>query len=139
MRASRSSATAPAQSACDERKTSKTRGAFMTRKVGLVGIVCMTAIVVAVSAQAPGGRGGPASMTLPLANLGLEHLDIVVPDTAESAKFYMRIFKAPLHQQPVRDTLRYFLVLGDVPADRQVGYVAVGGARRAPGRDGSNV
>src|SRR5207342_1351951 len=82
--------------------------------------------VLAVGAQAPGGRGGPALMTLPLANLGLEHLDIVVPDTAESAKFYMRIFKAPLHQQPVRDTVRYFLVLGDVPADRQVGYVAIG-------------
>jgi catechol 2,3-dioxygenase-like lactoylglutathione lyase family enzyme len=83
-------------------------------------------------AQAPGGRGGPASMTLPLANLGLEHLDIVVPDTAESAKFYMRIFKAPLHQQPVRDTVRYFVVLGDVPADRQVGYVAIGAAGERP-------
>jgi catechol 2,3-dioxygenase-like lactoylglutathione lyase family enzyme len=71
-------------------------------------------------------------MTLPLANLGLEHLDIVVPDTAESAKFYMRIFKAPLHQQPVRDTLRYFVVLGDVPADRQVGYVAIGAANGRP-------
>src|SRR5687767_974722 len=104
----------------------------MTRKVALIGIVCMTAMVVAVSAQAPGGRGGPASMTLPLANLGLEHLDIVVPDTAESAKFYMRIFKAPLHQQPVRDTLRHFLVLGDVPADRQVGYVAIGAANGRP-------
>ena len=104
----------------------------MTRKVALVGIVCMTAVVVAGSAQVPGGRGGPASMTLPLANLGLEHLDIVVPDTAESAKFYMRIFKAPLHQQPVRDALRYFLVLGDVPADRQVGYVAIGAANGRP-------
>jgi catechol 2,3-dioxygenase-like lactoylglutathione lyase family enzyme len=95
--------------------------------------MCAIAVVVTVRAQAPGGRGGPSSMTLPLANLGLEHLDIVVPDTAESAKFYMRIFKAPLHQQPVRDTLRHFLVLGDVPADRQVGYVAIGAANgRAP-------
>jgi catechol 2,3-dioxygenase-like lactoylglutathione lyase family enzyme len=71
-------------------------------------------------------------MTLPLANLGVEHLDIVVPNPAESAKFYMRIFKAPLHQQPVRDTLRYFVVLGDVPADRQVGYVAIGAANGRP-------
>ncbi len=94
--------------------------------------LCITAMVVTVGAQAPGGRGGPASMTLPLANLGLEHLDIVVPDTAASAKFYMRIFKTPLHQQPVRDTLRYFLVLGDVPADRQVGYVAIGAANGRP-------
>jgi hypothetical protein len=44
----------------------------------------------------------------------------------------MRIFKAPLHQQPVRDTLRYFLVLGDVPPDRQVGYVAIGAANGRP-------
>jgi catechol 2,3-dioxygenase-like lactoylglutathione lyase family enzyme len=104
----------------------------MTRKVASIGVVCVAAMVVAVSAQAPGGRGGPASMTLPLANLGLEHLDIVVPDTAESAKFYTRIFKAPLHQQPVRDALRYFLVLGDVPPDRQVGYVAIGAANGRP-------
>jgi catechol 2,3-dioxygenase-like lactoylglutathione lyase family enzyme len=104
----------------------------MTRRVGLALAVGMTAAVVTLAAQAPGGRGGPASMTLPLANLGLEHLDIVVPDTAESAKFYMRIFKAPLHQQPVRDALRYFLVLGDVPADRQVGYVAIGSANGRP-------
>jgi catechol 2,3-dioxygenase-like lactoylglutathione lyase family enzyme len=105
---------------------------FVTLRIGLIVALCATAVAVTVGAQAPGGRGGPASMTLPLANLGLEHLDIVVPDTAESAKFYMRIFKAPLHQQPVRDTLRYFLVLGDVPADRQVGYVAIGAASGRP-------
>jgi catechol 2,3-dioxygenase-like lactoylglutathione lyase family enzyme len=69
---------------------------------------------------------------LPLDNLGVEHLDIVVPDTAASAKFYARIFRAPLHQQPVRDTLRYFVVLGDVPADRQVGYIAIGAAQGRP-------
>jgi catechol 2,3-dioxygenase-like lactoylglutathione lyase family enzyme len=69
-----------------------------------------------------------ALKALPLDNLGLEHLDIIVPDPAASARFYARLFKAPLHQQPVRDTLRYFVVLGDVPADRQVGYVAIGAA-----------
>lgn len=71
---------------------------------------------------------------LPLQNLGLEHLDIVVPDTASSAKFYMRVFKSALHQQPVRDSLRYFVLLGDLPADRQVGYIAIGaaGQGRAP-------
>jgi catechol 2,3-dioxygenase-like lactoylglutathione lyase family enzyme len=70
---------------------------------------------------------------LPLDNLGLEHLDIVVPDTAVSARFYARIFKSALHQQPVRDTLRYFVLLGDLPADRQVGYIAIGAAGgRAP-------
>jgi catechol 2,3-dioxygenase-like lactoylglutathione lyase family enzyme len=69
---------------------------------------------------------------LPLDNLGLEHLDIVVPDPAASAKFYARVFRTMLHQQPVRDGLRYFVLLGDLPADRQVGYIAIGQA--APGR-----
>ena len=71
---------------------------------------------------------GPATRALPLDNLGLEHLDIVVPDPAASARFYSRIFRSALHQQPVRDTLRYFVLLGDLPADRQVGYVAIGAA-----------
>ena len=71
---------------------------------------------------------GAATRALPLDNLGLEHLDIVVPDPAASARFYSRIFKSALHQQPVRDTLRYFVLLGDLPADRQVGYVAIGAA-----------
>src|SRR5688572_31236531 len=75
---------------------------------------------------------GPATRALPLDNLGLEHLDIVVPDPAASARFYSRIFRSALHQQPVRDTLRYFVLLGDLPADRQVGYVAIGAAGGRP-------
>jgi len=70
----------------------------------------------------------PASSVLPLDNLGLEHLDIVVPDPAASARFYMRVFKTRLHQQPLRDTIRYFVLLGELPADRQVGYIAIGAA-----------
>lgn len=79
------------------------------------------------------GADMTAQVSLPLANLGIEHLDIVVPDTAASARFYARIFRTKLHQQPVRDTLRYFVLLGDLPADRQVGYIAIGAAQgRAP-------
>jgi predicted enzyme related to lactoylglutathione lyase len=74
----------------------------------------------------------PSAAALPLDNLGLEHLDIVVPDPAASARFYARVFKTTLHQQPLRDTIRYFVLLGDLPADRQVGYIAIGAA--APGR-----
>ena len=69
---------------------------------------------------------------LPLDNLGLEHLDIVVPDPAASAQFYARIFRTKLHQQPIRDTLRYFVLLGDLPADRQVGYIAIGAGQGRP-------
>lgn len=84
------------------------------------------------AALSVGAMAQSSARALPLDNLGLEHLDIIVPDPAASARFYARIFKAPLHQQPVRDTLRYFVVLGDVPADRQVGYVAIGAAGQRP-------
>jgi catechol 2,3-dioxygenase-like lactoylglutathione lyase family enzyme len=71
---------------------------------------------------------------LPLANLGLEHLDIVVPDTAESARFYKAVFSSPLHEQEFRGGKRYFMLLGDLPPDRQVGYIAIGAANgRATG------
>jgi catechol 2,3-dioxygenase-like lactoylglutathione lyase family enzyme len=71
---------------------------------------------------------------LPLENLGLEHLDIVVPDTAASARFYKRVFSSPLHEQDFRGGKRYFVLLGDLPPDRQVGYIAIGAANgRATG------
>ena len=94
----------------------------MRRGFAIVASVCVTALSGLVFAQAPVAR------MLPLDNLGLEHLDIIVPDPAASARFYARVFKTSLHQQPVRDTLRYFVVLGDVPQDRQVGYIAIGAA-----------
>jgi catechol 2,3-dioxygenase-like lactoylglutathione lyase family enzyme len=65
---------------------------------------------------------------LPLRNLGLEHLDIVVPDTAESARFYKTVFSSALHEQEFRGAKRYFVLLGDLPLDRQVGYIAIGAA-----------
>jgi hypothetical protein len=93
----------------------------MDETSGLAAVMA-AAIGVGVVAQ------GAASKALPLDNLGLEHLDIIVPDPAASARFYSRIFNSALHQQPVRDTLRYFVLLGDLPADRQVGYIAIGAA-----------
>src|SRR5262249_18624167 len=69
---------------------------------------------------------------LPLKNLGLEHLDTVVPDTAASAKFYMRVFRTKLHQQPFQGSIRYFILLGDLPANRQVGYIAIGAGGTRP-------
>jgi catechol 2,3-dioxygenase-like lactoylglutathione lyase family enzyme len=99
-------------------------------RTGVYVAVLVTAVLTAVAAQTPAPRA------LPLDNLGLEHLDIIVPDPAASARFYARIFKSALHQQPVRDTLRYFVLLGDVPADRQVGYVAIGASAGRPPRIG---
>jgi catechol 2,3-dioxygenase-like lactoylglutathione lyase family enzyme len=69
---------------------------------------------------------------LPLKNLGLEHLDIVVPDTADSARFYKRVFSSPLHEQEFRGGKRYFVLLGALPPDRQVGYIAIGAANGRP-------
>ena len=96
----------------------------------LFSLAAAAALTVGVAAQNAVPAIGVAA--LPLQNLGLEHLDIIVPDTAASARFYSRIFKTVLHEQPVRDSLRYFVVLGDVPADRQVGYVAIGAAQDRP-------
>jgi catechol 2,3-dioxygenase-like lactoylglutathione lyase family enzyme len=75
---------------------------------------------------------GQAPSALPLKNLGLEHLDIVVPDTAASAKAYMRVFKTKLHEQPFQGAIRYFILLGELPQNRQVGYIAIGAARNRP-------
>jgi len=77
------------------------------------------------------GQSSP-NAALPLKNLGLEHLDILVPDTAATAKFYMRVFRTKLHQQPFQGSNRYFILLGDLPANRQVGYIAIGAGGNRP-------
>jgi catechol 2,3-dioxygenase-like lactoylglutathione lyase family enzyme len=63
-------------------------------------------------------------------------LDILVPDTASSAQFYMRIFRTKLHQQPFQGAYRYFILLGELPSNRQVGYIAIGAAGNRPTRIG---
>jgi catechol 2,3-dioxygenase-like lactoylglutathione lyase family enzyme len=93
------------------------RRAFMAA----AGAICTPLIVPAAWSQDAAGE-----RVLPLKNLGLEHLDIIVPDTAASAEFYMRVFKSALHQQEFRGTIRYFVLLGDLPENRQVGYIAIG-------------
>ena len=55
-----------------------------------------------------------------------------MPDPAASARFYARVFRTDLHQQELRGTIRYFVLLGDLPADRQVGYIAIGAAQGRP-------
>jgi catechol 2,3-dioxygenase-like lactoylglutathione lyase family enzyme len=82
------------------------------------------------SRAAFGQEGTPPA--LPLKNLGLEHLDILVPDTAASAQVYMRVFRTALHQQSFQGGLRYFILLGNLPPDRQVGYIAIGAAGTRP-------
>jgi hypothetical protein len=94
----------------------------LSRRAFLAGIGAVAGVTSA-RAQAP---------ALPLKNLGLEHLDILVPDTAASAQVYMRIFRTKLHQQPFQGGIRYFILLGDLPQNRQVGYIAIGAAGNRP-------
>jgi hypothetical protein len=92
----------------------------------------IAAIGIAAAAPLVGGRVFGQTPALPLANLGLEHLDILVPDTAASARFYMQVFDTALHEQPFRGSIRYFILLGDLPENRQVGYIAIGAAGDRP-------
>jgi catechol 2,3-dioxygenase-like lactoylglutathione lyase family enzyme len=97
------------------------------RRRTLLGALCASAGVTLLRRHAHG-----QARALPLTNRGLEHLDIVVPDTAESARFYKRVFSSPLHEQDFRGGKRYFVLLGDLPPDRQVGYIAIGAANGRP-------
>jgi catechol 2,3-dioxygenase-like lactoylglutathione lyase family enzyme len=93
----------------------------------LLGALCVGAGTSLLRRHAHG-----QARALPLDNLGLEHLDIVVPDTAESARFYKRVFASPLHEQDFRGGKRYFVLLGNLPPDRQIGYIAIGAANGRP-------
>jgi catechol 2,3-dioxygenase-like lactoylglutathione lyase family enzyme len=71
----------------------------------------------------------PQGSVLPVNTPGLDHLDVIVPDVEKSARFYMGLFKTTLHAQPFQGGQRYFVLLGPLPADRTVGYLAIGDAR----------
>jgi catechol 2,3-dioxygenase-like lactoylglutathione lyase family enzyme len=66
---------------------------------------------------------------LPVNTPGLDHLDVIVPDVEKSARFYMGLFRTTLHAQPFQGGQRYFVLLGPLPANRTVGYLAIGDAR----------
>ena len=112
----------------DDRQDPECNDAPRLRRRTLLGAfsagACATLLAPALARSQP--------RALPLKNLGLEHLDIVVPDTAESARFYKRVFSAPLHEQDFRGGKRYFVLLGPLPPDRQVGYIAIGAADGRP-------
>lgn len=74
-------------------------------------------------AQAPQGA------LLPINTPKLDHLDVIVPDVAATARFYMGVFNTKLHAQPFQGGFRYFVLFGDLPANREVGYLAIGDSR----------
>lgn len=69
---------------------------------------------------------------LPLDTPGLDHLDVLVPDVEKSARFYMGLFRTALHAQPFQGAQRYFVLLGPLPENRAVGYIAIGASRGRP-------
>jgi catechol 2,3-dioxygenase-like lactoylglutathione lyase family enzyme len=80
---------------------------------------------VASAQQAQTPQGG----LLPINTPKIDHLDVIVPDVAASARFYMGVFNTKLHAQPFQGGFRYFVLFGDLPANREVGYVAIGDSR----------
>jgi catechol 2,3-dioxygenase-like lactoylglutathione lyase family enzyme len=71
----------------------------------------------------------PTGGLLPLNTPKVDHLDVIVPNLEASARFYMGLFNTKLHAQPFQGGFRYFVLFGDLPANRQVGYLAIGDAR----------
>jgi catechol 2,3-dioxygenase-like lactoylglutathione lyase family enzyme len=67
---------------------------------------------------------------LPINTPRVDHLDIIVPDVAASARFYMSVFNTRLHAQPFQGGFRYFILLGELQLPgREVGYLAIGDSR----------
>jgi catechol 2,3-dioxygenase-like lactoylglutathione lyase family enzyme len=82
----------------------------------------LAASLAAAQAQQP-------DRLLPLNTPKVDHLDVIVPDVAASARFYMGVFNTTLHAQPFQGGFRYFILLGDLPENRQAGYLAIGDSR----------
>ncbi len=66
------------------------------------------------------------SSLLPVNTPGVDHLDVIVPDVEKTARFYMGLLKTRLHAQPFQGAQRYFVLLGPLPGNRTVGYLAIG-------------
>lgn len=95
-----------------------------TTRRGMLGMLAAAGVPRLAMAQA---QAQPA--LLPLDTPGLDHLDVIVPDVEKSARFYMGLFRTTLHAQPFQGGFRYFVLLGPLPEDRVVGYIAIGAAR----------
>jgi catechol 2,3-dioxygenase-like lactoylglutathione lyase family enzyme len=85
--------------------------------------------LVAMLGTLPAMSFAQQQRVLPLDTPGLDHLDVIVPDVEKSARFYMGLFRTVLHAQPFQGGQRYFVLLGPLPENRTVGYIAIGAAR----------
>ena len=97
----------------------------LTRRAFMAGLTAASAIKTEFLTA---GQAPPKSL-LPLNTPKVDHLDIIVPDVQAAARFYMAVFNTTLHAQPFQGGFRYFVLLGDLPANREVGYIAIGDSR----------
>jgi catechol 2,3-dioxygenase-like lactoylglutathione lyase family enzyme len=89
-----------------------------------------TMIGLVAAAGLPAWQSASAQVrVLPLDTPGLDHLDVIVPDVEKTTRFYMGLFRTALHAQPFQGASRYFVLLGPLPENRTVGYIAIGDSR----------
>ncbi|MET0292879.1 MAG: VOC family protein [Steroidobacteraceae bacterium] len=96
----------------------------LTRRDALALLAASAAVT---SATMPTQAAAPS--LLPVKTPGLDHLDVMVPDVEKSTRFYMGLFRTTLHAQPFQGGQRYFVLLNSLPANRAVGYIAIGASR----------
>jgi catechol 2,3-dioxygenase-like lactoylglutathione lyase family enzyme len=97
----------------------------VSRRTFIAGLGAAASLPMFGSVQAQGAQ----KSLLPINTPKIDHLDVIVPDVAASARFYMGVFNTTLHAQPFQGGFRYFVLFGDLPANRQVGYLAIGDSR----------
>ena len=88
-----------------------------------------TAATVPMLSSVSAWAAEPQKSLLPLNTPKVDHLDVIVPNVEASARFYMSVFNTKLHAQPFQGSQRYFVLLGELPENRQVGYLAIGESR----------
>jgi predicted enzyme related to lactoylglutathione lyase len=91
-------------------------------------VLALLAASAALRVPGADAAGAPAGL-LPVDTPGLDHLDVIVPDVEKTTRFYMGLFRTTLHAQPFQGAQRYFVLLGTLPENRAVGYLAVGNSR----------
>ena len=94
-----------------------------------IGALGVAASLPMLGSSATAFAAEPAKGLLPLNTPKVDHLDVIVPNVETTARFYMGVFNTSLHAQPFQGGQRYFVLLGDLPDNRQVGYIAIGDSR----------
>ena len=97
----------------------------VSRRTFITGLGAAASLPMFGSVQAQGVQ----KSLLPINTPKIDHLDVIVPDVAASARFYMGVFNTKLYAQPFQGGFRYFVLFGDLPDNRQVGYLAIGDSR----------